>query len=107
MAFDKGAVKYSSLPDGVTAATDGKSVHFASAVGGVEFRLSGRSDDGSFSVVSDSSVLVTLDAIALSSRSGAPVAISSRSPQGEAFLQTTIYRFITVEIGCVGLGFPI
>lgn len=86
VTFDKGAVKYSSLPDGVTAATDGKSVHFASAVGGVEFRLSGRSDDGSFSVVSDSSVLVTLDAIALSSRSGAPVAISSR---GVAYLKVT------------------
>ncbi len=84
VTFDKGAVKYSSLPDGVTVATDGKSVHFTSAVGGVEFRLSGRSEDGSFSVVSDSSLLVTLDDVALSSRKGAPVAISSR---GVAYLK--------------------
>lgn len=83
VTFDKGAVKYSSLPEGVTVATDGKGVHFTSVAGGVEFRLSGRSDNGCFSVVSDSSLLVTLDGLALSSAQDAPVTISSR---GVAFL---------------------
>ncbi len=76
VTFDKGGVQCSELPDGVSVTTDGKGVKFVSKAAGVEFRLSGRSDDGYFSVTSDSSLLVTLSGAALSCKGAAPLQIA-------------------------------
>lgn len=84
--FDKGAVQHSKLPEGVMAQTDGKNIHFVSQLAGVEFRISGSSDDGSFSVASNSSTLITLSGVALASRKNTPIRIDCRDV---AFLQCT------------------
>ncbi len=82
--FADGAVQHSKLPQGVNAQTDGRNIHFISQVAGIEFRITGKSSDGSFSVASDSSVLVTLDKVALSSRENTPIRIDCHKV---AFLQ--------------------
>ena len=74
--FNGGFVQHSQLPQGVNAQTDGKNIHFISKIAGVEFRLTGQSNDGCFSVASDSSVLVTLDGVALASRNYTPIIIN-------------------------------
>ena len=84
VTFENDTVKYSKLPQGVYAMTDGRNIHFASQITGVEFRLSGQSNDGSFSVASDSAVLVTLSGVALVSRNNTPIKIACRNV---AFLQ--------------------
>ena len=84
VTFDKGGVQCSELPEGVSVTTDGKGVKFVSRIAGVEFRLSGRSDDGYFAVVSDSSLLVTLSGVALSCKGIAPVQVAGG---GVAFVQ--------------------
>lgn len=84
--FDKGTVQHSKLPEGVMAQTDGKNIHFVSQLAGVEFRISGSSDDGSFSVASNSPTLITLSGVALASRKNTPIRIDCRDV---AFLQCT------------------
>lgn len=76
VTFKDGGVQCSKLPEGVTAKSDGKGMRFVSHIPGVEFRLSGRSNDGYFSVVSDSAVLVTLSGVALSCKGLAPLQIA-------------------------------
>ena len=78
ITFNNGTVQHSQLPQGVYAQSDGKNIRFASRISGVEFRLSGHSNDGSFSVDSDSSVLVTLNDVALASRNSTPIKIACR-----------------------------
>lgn len=77
VVYDKENVRFSELPFGVTAVKDVNGVKFFSEISAVEFRLSGFSNDGFFSLVSDSTVLVTLSGIALSSKNHTPVDISS------------------------------
>ncbi len=84
VTFANETVQHSKLPQGVYAQTDGKNIRFASQIAGVEFRLSGQSNDGSFNVTSDSSVLVTLNGVALASRNSTPIKIECREV---AFLQ--------------------
>lgn len=84
--FDKGNVQHSKLPQGVSAQTDGRNIRFTSHIAGVNFHLSGHSDDGSFSVTSDSSVLVTLSGVTLVSRNNTPIKIDCREI---AYLQCT------------------
>lgn len=83
--FDNGNVQYSKLPEGISVQSNGKDVHFVSHIAGVEFRLSGHSNDGSFSVTSQKSTLVTLNGVALASRN-TPIKIECREI---AFLQCT------------------
>jgi len=84
--FDNGNVQYSKLPEGISVQSNGKDVHFVSHIAGVEFRLSGHSNDGSFSVTSQKSTLVTLNGVALASRNSTPIKIECREI---AFLQCT------------------
>ena len=76
VTFKDGSVQCSKLPEGVSVKSDGKGMRFVSHIPGVEFRLSGRSDNGYFSVVSDSAVLVTLSGVALSCKGLAPLQIA-------------------------------
>ena len=78
VTFNNGTVQHSKLPQGVYVQSDGKNIRFASQIAGVEFRLSGHSDDGSFWVASDSSILVTFSGLALASRSTTPFKIECR-----------------------------
>ena len=86
VTFRDGNVQHSELPEGVSATVDGRGVKFISRTSGVEFRLSGRSNDGYFSVIGDSSLLVTLSGVALSCKGLAPLQIAC----GEvAYMQCT------------------
>ncbi len=75
--YEKERVWYSKLPEGVSANIKGKNISFVSKTGGVNFNLSGHCDNGSFALHSDSTVMVTLDGLALASRSDAAMRISS------------------------------
>ncbi len=85
VTFNNGTVQHSQLPQGVYAQTDGKNIRIVSQIAGVEFRLAGQSNDGSFAIASDSSVLVTLNGLALASRT-TPMKIECRKV---AYLQCT------------------
>lgn len=84
--FDNGYVLHSRLPKGVSAQIDGTNIRISSQIAGVEYRLSGNCNNGSFALTSDSSTLVTLSGVALSSRNGTPMRINCREV---AFVQCT------------------
>ena len=78
VTFGNEGVQHTKLPEGVSVTANNNDIKFVSVTAGVEFKLSGRCDNGSFAVESDSSVVVTLANLALASRKSTPMQIECR-----------------------------
>ena len=78
--FCNGTVRCSDLPQGVTFSASGDSVVVNSMLPGVEFVLSGCSQDGSVTIISERSPLVTLDGLSLVAVGENALQVSSRGP---------------------------
>ena len=68
VVFANGTVSTSDLPPGVTAEINGADIVLRSEFPGVEFVVKGGSSDGSLTIVSKGSPLVTLDGLSLVAR---------------------------------------
>ncbi len=78
VVFSGSTVPLFALPQGVEAVVDGADVVIKSSVPGVEYCLSGSSDNGSVTIVSDFSPLVTLKGLSLSAMGRNTLQVSSR-----------------------------
>ena len=78
ICFTGSGVQLSQLPAGVTAATDGANVTLRSSLAGVEYVVEGSSANGSLTIVSERSLLLTLDTVNLRSVGREALAVSSR-----------------------------
>ena len=77
VVFANGAVSASDLPSGVTAEINGADIVLRSEFPGVEFVVKGASSDGSLTIVSKGSPLVTLDGLSLVARERNTLQVSS------------------------------
>lgn len=67
----------SSLPSGVTVTQDGAHIIVQSSISGVEYVLTGSSEDGSFKVYSNDDFRLSLDGVSLHNPAGAAINIQS------------------------------
>ena len=79
IVFDNGAVRCSDLPQGVDFKAYGDSVVVNSMMSGVEYVLSGSSQDGSVTIISERSPLVTIDGLSLVAVGENALQVSSRN----------------------------
>ena len=77
VVFADGTVSTSDLPSGVTAEIDGADIVLRSEFPGVEFVVKGASSDGSLTIISKGSPLVTLDDLSLVARERNTLQVSS------------------------------
>lgn len=77
VVFANGTVSTSDLPSGVTAEIGGADIVLRSEFPGVEFVVRGASSDGSLTIISKSSPLVTLDDLSLVARERNTLQVSS------------------------------
>lgn len=77
VVFANGTVSTSDLPSGVTAEINGADIVLRSEFPGVEFVVKGGSSDGSLTIVSKGSPLVTLDGLSLVARERNTLQVSS------------------------------
>ena len=77
VVFANGTVSTSDLPPGVTAEINGADIVLRSEFPGVEFVVKGGSSDGSLTIVSKGSPLVTLDGLSLVARERNTLQVSS------------------------------
>lgn len=77
VVFANGTVSTSDLPSGVTAEINGADIVLRSEFSGVEFVVKGGSSDGSLTIVSKGSPLVTLDGLSLVARERNTLQVSS------------------------------
>ncbi|MBR5828989.1 MAG: hypothetical protein IKY47_02905, partial [Bacteroidaceae bacterium] len=77
VVFANGTVSTSDLPSGVTAEISGADIVLRSEFPGVEFVVKGASSDGSLTIVSKGSPLVTLDSLSLVARERNTLQVSS------------------------------
>lgn len=78
IVFDNGTVRCSGLPQGVDFKAYGDSVVVNSMMHGVEYVLSGSSQSGSVTIISERSPLVTLDGLSLVAVGENALQVSSR-----------------------------
>ena len=78
VTFGNEGVQHTKLPEGVSVTTNNNDIKFISNAAGVEFKLSGRCDNGSFALQSDSAVVITLGNLALASQKGTSVQLECR-----------------------------
>ena len=77
VVFADGTVSTSDLPSGVTAEINGADIVLRSEFPGVEFVVRGASSDGSLTIISKGSPLVTLDDLSLVARERNTLQVSS------------------------------
>lgn len=78
VSFTGVGVEVSSAPHGVDVSVNGSNVVLRSAVAGVEYVVRGTTDNGSLTIVSELSPLLTLDTLDIHSKGNHAIAVSSK-----------------------------
>lgn len=98
IAFEGDKAVLSQLPAGVAATVDGAFVTLRSQAAGVEYVVRGRTDDGSLTIVSEKSPLITFDSLDIHSVGCNAVTVSSR----EKIFLSGSHLFLSDEVARPG-----